>query len=210
MLSLLVSLMRFVSISVYVSVHEHSSKPTPDGLQEHYMVCELDQKIDILWSFIKSHRKKKILVFVQSCKQVRNLHRKASLSYTVTLAKMITHHQVKYYVDLFRRLRVPTQVWSLYGTLNQLRRMAVYREFCEATSGVLVATDLAARGLDFPTVDWVVQVDCPEDWKAYNHRVGRTARNQAEGQALLMLLPAEEEAMLKQLRIHKFSLERIE
>ena len=59
-------------------------------------------------------------------------------------------------------------------------------------------------------MDWVVQVDCPEDWKAYNHRVGRTARNQATGQALLMLMPSEEESMLKQLRVHKFALEKIE
>lgn len=41
---------------------------------------------------------------------------------------------------------------------------------------VLFATDIAARGLDFPTVDWVVQFDCPEDVPSYIHRVGRTAR----------------------------------
>jgi hypothetical protein len=41
---------------------------------------------------------------------------------------------------------------------------------------VLFATDIAARGLDFPSVDWVVQMDCPEDVACYIHRVGRTAR----------------------------------
>ena len=41
---------------------------------------------------------------------------------------------------------------------------------------MLVATDIAARGLDFPDVDWVLQLDCPEDVPAYIHRVGRTAR----------------------------------
>lgn len=44
------------------------------------------------------------------------------------------------------------------------------------TGSVLFATDIAARGLDFPTVDWVVQADCPEDVASYIHRVGRTAR----------------------------------
>ena len=87
------------------------------------MVCNLDQKVDLLWSFLKSHKKQKTLVFLQSCKQV------------------------KYYADLFRRMRVPVQVTALYGTLNQLRRMNIYKEFCAAEKGVLVATDLAARGL---------------------------------------------------------------
>jgi ATP-dependent RNA helicase DDX10/DBP4 len=59
-----------LSKPVLISVHEHASKATPDELVEHYMVCPLDQKIDILWSFIKNHRKKKVLVFLQSCKQV--------------------------------------------------------------------------------------------------------------------------------------------
>ena len=64
--------------------------------------------------------------------------------------------------------------------------------------------------LDFPTVDWVFQMDCPEDWKTYNHRVGRTARNKSSGSALLLLTPREKDAMLKQLRIHKFAVENIE
>ena len=49
------------------------------------------------------------------------------------------------------------------------------------TGSVLFATDIAARGLDFPTVDWVVQADCPEDVPSYIHRVGRTARYIAGG-----------------------------
>ena len=53
------------------------------------------------------------------------------------------------------------------------------------TGSVLFATDIAARGLDFPTVNWVVQVDCPEDVDAYIHRVGRTARY-VSGQGCLM------------------------
>lgn len=40
----------------------------------------------------------------------------------------------------------------------------------------MFATDIAARGLDFPAVDWVLQMDCPEDVAMYIHRVGRTAR----------------------------------
>ena len=64
---------------------------------------------------------------------------------------------------------------------------------------VLFATDIAARGLDFPGVDWVVQVDAPEDVETYIHRVGRTARYNSQGKALLFLLPSEEGGMVTKL-----------
>lgn len=69
--------------------------------------------------------------------------------------------------------------------------MDIYEDFCNKTSAILFATDLAARGLDFPQVHWVVQADCPEDADTYIHRVGRTARYQRGGESLLMLLPTE-------------------
>jgi ATP-dependent RNA helicase DDX10/DBP4 len=55
----------------------------------------------------------------------------------------------------------------------------------------LFATDIASRGVDFPAVDWVLQVDLPEDVATYVHRVGRTARYKAKGNALLLLSKSE-------------------
>jgi len=49
--------------------------------------------------------------------------------------------------ELFRRLRCPATLLALYGTLHQLRRMAIYDEFCQSKQAVLFATDIAARGL---------------------------------------------------------------
>lgn len=65
------------------------------------------------------------------------------------------------------------------------------------------------RGLDFPAVDWVIQVDCPEDADTYIHRVGRTARYEAAGHALLFLLPSEEPGMIAALKNKRVPIEKI-
>jgi ATP-dependent RNA helicase DDX10/DBP4 len=65
--------------------------------------------------------------------------------------------------------------------------MAIYFTFAEKKFATLITTNVASRGLDFPKVDWVVQVDCPEDVPTYIHRMGRTARYKAGGNSLLML-----------------------
>lgn len=56
---------------------------------------------------------------------------------------------------------------------------------------VLLCTDVAARGLNLPAVDWIVQFDPPSETREYVHRVGRTARSGGRGQALLFLLHSE-------------------
>lgn len=77
----------------------------------------------------------------------------------------------------------------------------------QASKGVLLCTDVAARGLDIPAVDWIIQYDPPDDPKEYIHRVGRTARGRSgQGRALLLLLP-EEMGFLRYLKVgHAFIL----
>ncbi|DBB17176.1 TPA: hypothetical protein ACH3X3_014243 [Trebouxia sp. C0006] len=164
----------------YIAVHAEAAMPTPVKLQQAYVICELHEKVNVLWSFIKTHLRSKVIVFLSTCKQV------------------------KFMYEAFKKLRPGVPLRSLHGKMKQFKRMAVFYDFCEAKTGsVLFATDIAARGLDFPTVDWVVQADCPEDVPSYIHRVGRTARYIAEGRALLLLLPSEQEAMLKALEVAK-------
>ena len=93
--------------------------------------------------------------------------------------------------ETFRRMRPGIPLLALFGRMNQTRRMCVYQSFFQRDSAVLFATDIAARGLDFPKVNWVVQLDCPPNTDEYIHRVGRTARYHSGGQALLVLLPSE-------------------
>lgn len=82
-------------------------------------------------------------------------------------------------------------VRRLHGNVPQAERQATYRAFGAAKSGVLICTDVAARGLDLPTVDWIVQYDPPAETADYVHRVGRTARKGERGHSLLFLLPRE-------------------
>jgi len=73
-----------------------------------------------------------------------------------------------------------------------MKRTTTFFQYCNADSGTLLCTDVAARGLDIPDVDWIVQFDPPDDPKEYIHRVGRTARGEGgQGRALLILTPEE-------------------
>nr|XP_026692384.1 probable ATP-dependent RNA helicase DDX10 [Ciona intestinalis] len=163
----------------YISVHSEAKHSTPQGLTQRFICCELKDKLNVLFSFIRNHQKSKCLVFVSSCKQVQ------------------------FIFAAFCKLRPGTPMLHLHGRMNQLRRMSVYQEFCRKKFAVLVATDIAARGLDFPEIDWVVQLDCPEDADTYIHRAGRTARYNGNGNSLLVLTPTEKEAMLKHLQNKK-------
>lgn len=156
----------------YLAVHSEADAPTPVKLQQAAMVVPLDQKLDALWSFIKAHLRCKVIVFVSTCKQARFCY------------------------EALRRLRPGVPLRALHGKMKQLRRLSVFYEFCEAKSMVMFATDVAARGLDFPSVDWVLQMDCPEDAATYIHRVGRTARYVSVGKSLLMIVPSEEKGMM--------------
>lgn len=77
------------------------------------------------------------------------------------------------------------------GKQKQQKRTNTFFEFCNASSGILLCTDVAARGLDIPRVDWIIQYDPPDDPRDYIHRVGRTARAGKVGKSLMFLLPSE-------------------
>lgn len=66
--------------------------------------------------------------------------------------------------------------------------MSVFQRFRKLRSGVLLCTDVAARGLNLQGVHWIVQFDLPQDPREYVHRVGRTARMGQLGQARASLL----------------------
>lgn len=84
---------------------------------------------------------------------------------------------------------------SLHGDLNQSRRELVLNRFRKATVTILVATDVAARGLDINDVSHVFNYDMPQDAEDYVHRIGRTGRAGKKGIAITLLTPRERSRM---------------
>ena len=169
----------------YVSVHEAASSATPSTLQQNYIVTPLPEKLDTLWSFLRANLKSKILVFLSSGKQVRFVY------------------------EAFRHMQPGISLMHLHGRQKQTVRLDITNKFSATKNSCLFATDVVARGLDFPAVDWVIQLDCPEDADTYIHRVGRTARYERDGRAVLFLEPSEEEGMLKRLEQKRVVVEKI-
>lgn len=169
----------------YVSVHEAAAAATPANLEQHYIVTSLPDKIDTLYGFIKSNLKSKIIVFLSSGKQVRFVY------------------------ESFRHLQPGIPLLHLHGRQKQGARLEITSRFTASKNSCLFATDVVARGIDFPAVDWVIQADCPEDVDTYIHRVGRTARYQSNGHAVLFLDPSEESGMIKKLEQKKIPIQQV-
>uniref|UniRef100_A0A7S3LI99 ATP-dependent RNA helicase n=1 Tax=Aplanochytrium stocchinoi TaxID=215587 RepID=A0A7S3LI99_9STRA len=151
---------------VYVSVHEKASQATASGLEQGYVCCPSEKRFLLLYSFLRKTRKKKVMVFFSSC------------------------NSVKYHSELLNYIDMPVR--EIHGRQKQQKRTTTFFEFCNADAGTLLCTDVAARGLDIPKVDWIIQYDPPDDPKEYIHRVGRAARGAtATGRALLFLIPSE-------------------
>jgi len=80
---------------------------------------------------------------------------------------------------------------AIHGDLRQSRRDKVMMKFRKNVFQILVATDVAARGLDIPLIEHVINYDIPQNPEDYIHRIGRTARAGAKGKALTFITPAD-------------------
>ncbi|GAA5872526.1 hypothetical protein JCM8547_006936 [Rhodosporidiobolus lusitaniae] len=150
---------------LYINVDSGKDTSTAENLEQGYVVCESDKRFLLLFTFLRKNLKKKVIVFFSSCKSVQ------------------------YHGELLNYIDVP--VLDLHGKQKQQKRTNTFFEFCNAPTGILLCTDVAARGLDIPKVDWIIQFDPPDDPRDYIHRVGRTARAGKQGKSLLFLLPSE-------------------
>ncbi|XP_059749549.1 ATP-dependent RNA helicase DDX55 isoform X2 [Balaenoptera ricei] len=144
-----------------------STQKTPSRLENYYMVCKADEKFNQLVHFLRNHKQEKHLVFFSTCACVEYCG-KALEALVKGVNIMCIHGKMKY------------------------KRNKIFTEFRKLQSGILVCTDVMARGIDIPEVNWVLQYDPPSNASAFVHRCGRTARIGHGGSALVFLLPMEE------------------
>lgn len=135
-----------------------------DRIQEAYILCPEDKTDCHLYSILLRHPGR-TLVFCNSIKTVRKL------------------------TQLLRLLNIPAE--PIHAAKQQSQRLKALDRFCQNQNSVLVATDVAARGLDIPEVRCVVHFNVPRAADLYIHRSGRTARVEADGLALSLVNPVE-------------------
>lgn len=127
-------------------------------------------KLATLLNFLEKKKIQKALLFLPTCA-------------TVDYWSQILPHVIP------KALTLP--VFALHGKMKQ-KRHKILENFKKADTGLLLCTDVLARGIDIDEVDWVLQWDPPASASSFVHRVGRTARQGKQGSALILLLENEE------------------
>lgn len=144
-----------------------AAQKTPSRLSNYYTICRSQDKFNNLVAFLRQRKREKHLVFFSTCACVEYYGRALE-----TLIKKVTVH-------------------CIHGKMKN-KRNKIFADFRAMESGILVCTDVMARGIDIPDVNWVLQYDPPSNASAFVHRCGRTARIGNQGNALVFLLPMEE------------------
>lgn len=145
----------------FVRLHDAISP----AIRHCYLVCEERDKIDWLRKALRGLTPQRALVFV---------HRGASAE---RMAERLDYHQLA--------------VADLHGAKDKFDRQAALDDFRKGKSQVLIASDIAARGLDIAGMELVVNVDVPSQSRDYLHRAGRTGRAGAAGLVLSLMTEAE-------------------
>jgi ATP-dependent RNA helicase DeaD len=144
-------------------VRLNEEEVTLDTIEQSYLIVEEREKFKHLCSFIRQNKDAKAQTIVFAATKSR--------------ADRIAH-QLR--GDNFSAI-------AIHGDLTQRQRDSAMFKFRKGTEDILVATDIAARGIDVPAVGNVINYDVPEEPDVYFHRIGRTARAGAEGKAISLV-----------------------
>ncbi|KKK35190.1 RNA helicase [Salinicoccus sediminis] len=134
-------------------------------IEEFYTIVKELEKLDVFTNFLDTHQPELAIVFGRTKRRVDEL----------TSALIAKGYRAE----------------GLHGDITQSKRLEVLKKFRNNALDILVATDVAARGLDISGVSHVYNFDIPQDAESYTHRIGRTGRAGKEGMALTFVNPVE-------------------
>lgn len=161
------SLISSKALRIQVSPEKMVSKNITHSLVK----VSMDEKRHLLVNFAQSNPDIKCIVFVRT--QVR--------------ADRVVAHLLKNDITAF----------TIHGGMDQTERENNLNEFRNEASGLLIATDVTARGIDLPGISHVINYDLPDDPENYVHRIGRTGRGFNKGEAISFCAPEENEKLLQ-------------
>jgi ATP-dependent RNA helicase RhlE len=139
--------------------------PVAKNIDHAVAFVDMDDKRFFLENILKEYEEKQFIVFARTKVRVERI-----------VAAM---------------LRVGVKSEALHGGIEQKERFVILDRFRSGENKVLITTDVAARGIDIPTMDYVINYDLPDDAENYVHRCGRTGRGNKKGQALSFCSDAE-------------------
>ncbi len=171
------SQVRSAAIRIQVSPKDRISK----NVSHFVMFVEMDDKRFFLQRFLQDHPEGKVIVFVRTRVRAERVLRALK--------------------------RVGIEAVSIHGDKDQTERSRVMQSFREGEQRILIATDVSARGIDVPDIEYVINYDLPEKVENYVHRVGRTGRGVNKGEAV-SFCSSEEKPLLE--AIHSFIAKPIE
>ncbi|TYZ65184.1 hypothetical protein PybrP1_000534 [[Pythium] brassicae (nom. inval.)] len=174
------------TISVQVA---NNTQVIPTTLRNYYAIVGHEQRLSALLHFLQTKQDQKLIVFFSTCSAVDFFGRVVEHLLAETAGSALP-------------------VVPLHGKMPQKKRTTNYDRFVALASGLLVCTDVVARGIDLPDVDWIIQYDPPQDPNFFVHRVGRTARAGRSGSAI-SFLSSNEDAYVNFLRIRKVPCEEL-
>lgn len=139
--------------------------PVAKSVEHAVAFIEMDDKRFFLENILKEYPDKRILVFVRTKVRAGRV------------------------VAAMKRVEIDSE--EIHGGIEQKKRFAILERFRSGENLILITTDVSARGIDIPNVDYVINYDLPEDPENYVHRCGRTGRGEKNGQALSFCAPSE-------------------
>lgn len=144
-----------------VTIEIKSAQRTIDTVEQVYYECKRGQKPDALRVLLETLKPQLTMIFTNTKKMVDELVDELNL------------HDIK--------------AIGLHGDMKQQVRSRVMEQFKQRNYPILIATDVAARGIDIDDIDLVINYDIPQDYEYYIHRVGRTGRAGRKGQAITLV-----------------------